>query len=236
MNAAIRWMTYAPRELPAVADGLTLWWCGLEAPADAARDLAAALSPAEAMRHRWIVGRVALRTVLGGVLGIEPAAVPIVRGVRGRPELQGGGTGLDFNVSHTDGFALIGVLQTPGRSQRLGVDVERRDRQVGVDRLSRRVLAPEEQHALADLPPDERRQRFLRYWTCKEAMSKATGDGLIAPFREIHVEPGALPRVVAGPRAYAPAAWSLHAAPVPSDHFATVALWNRSAETGEHRP
>ena len=59
-------------------------------------------------------------------------------------------------------------------------------------------------------------------------MSKATGDGLLAPFRDIDVDLTAAPRLVSGPAPYRPPAWTLIAAPVPEDHFATVALWDRA--------
>ena len=82
--------------------------------------------------------------MLGLALRIPPAAVPIARGRRGRPELAGTDIGLDFNVSHTGSVALIGVLRTSGRNARIGVDVERVDREVGSDRLARKFLTPAE--------------------------------------------------------------------------------------------
>jgi len=229
---------HAPRELAAVADDVSLWWCELDLPAAEIERRAATLSAAEraraarfgtdALRARWIAGRTSLRIVLGLALRTSPAAVPIARGPRGRPELAGSDSGLDFNVSHTGSVALIGLLRAAGRKTRIGVDVERAERAVGSDRLARKFLTPTEQATVAGLAPDDRRRRFLRYWTCKEAMSKATGDGLLAPFRHIDVDLSAAPRLVGGPAPYQPAAWTLVAAPVPADHFATVALWDRT--------
>jgi len=225
-----------PRELASGADDVSLWWCELDRAAAVAEDLAATLSPAEhvraarfgtdALRRRWIAGRASLRSVLGAVLRVPPAAVPIVRGRRGRPQLGDTSAGLDFNVSHTGGVALIGLRHTNGRDVRIGVDVERADRAVGSDRLARKFLTPGERATIEPLEPDARRRAFLRYWTCKEAMSKATGDGLIAPFRHLEVDLQAAPRLVAGPPPYRPAAWTLLAATVPAGHLATVALWD----------
>jgi 4'-phosphopantetheinyl transferase len=225
-----------PRELACIADDIALWWCDLEIPAAEIEIRAATLSPAEharaarfgtdVLRRRWIAGRTSLRSVLGLVLRMPPGEVPIARGRRGRPELRGTDADLDFNISHTGSVALIGVLRRAGRDVRIGVDVERAEREVGSDRLARKFLAPEERAAIAGLAPDARRRRFLEYWTCKEAMSKATGDGLIAPFRHIVVDLREAPRLVGGPAPYQPPAWTLYAAPVPADHFATVALWD----------
>jgi len=225
----------APRALPPVAAGVTLWWCGLERTAEDLAEVAALLSPAElaragrfgtaALRERWMAGRAALRTVLGRTLGIDPADVALRRGVRGRPELTGAAARVDFNVSHTRGVALVAIArELPGQA-RVGVDIEHRDREVGADRLARKFLTAAEQATLADLPPDLGRQRFLRYWTCKEAMSKATGDGLIAPFRQLDVELANPPRLRAGPSPYLPGDWSLHFADVPEEWLATVAIW-----------
>jgi len=225
-----------PRELASVADDVSLWWCELDvAPGTIAR-LTAMLSPAEharaarfgtvALRERWIAGRASLRRILGLVLHVPPAAVPIARGRRGRPELGDAGAGIDFNVSHTGHVALIGVRRTNGRNVRIGVDVEREDRVLGSERLARKFLTSGERETVEDREPDERRRAFLRFWTCKEAMSKATGDGLLAPFRHLEVDLRTAPRLVAGPAPYLPPDWTLLVAPVPDGHFATVALWN----------
>jgi 4'-phosphopantetheinyl transferase len=226
-----------PHELPRVVDGVSLWWCDLDLPVAEVERQAAMLSPAEharaahfgtdALRRRWIAGRTSLRRVLGAALRMAPGEVPIVRGPRGRPELRGLDETCDFNVSHTGNVALIGIRRNDGRDARIGVDVERASRQVGADRLARKFLTQAESDAIAALDPDDRRQRFLQYWTCKEAMSKATGDGLLAPFRNIEVALRDAPRLVGGPAPYQPAAWTLFSAPVPDGHFATVALWER---------
>ena len=161
---------------------------------------------------------------MGGVLGVAPSAVALVRGRRGRPELQD--ASLDFNVSHTCGMALIGIADALPAGMRIGVDVEHSLRQVNADGLSRKFLSAREQAELAPLPADERRRGFLRLWTCKEAMSKATGDALTAPFRRLDVSLDSGPALVAGPPPYTPADWALHAAVVPDGFLATVALWD----------
>ncbi|MET0682684.1 MAG: 4'-phosphopantetheinyl transferase superfamily protein [Casimicrobiaceae bacterium] len=231
-------MNTAPRELPPLASGVTLWWCELERTAEDLAGIAALLSPAElaraarfgttALRERWIAGRGALRVVLGRTLGIDAADVALRRGVRGRPELADDLARVDFNVSHTRGVALVAIARDLPRRTRVGVDIEHRDREVGADQLARKFLTPGEQATLADLPPALGRQRFLRYWTCKEAMSKATGDGLIAPFRQLDVDLANPPRLRAGPPPYLPGDWSLHFADVPAAWLATVAIWRAS--------
>lgn len=219
--------------LPAPAPGIALWWCSLDASAARLQTCATYLSGAERerasrfgtdrLRDRYVIGRGSLRAVLGRTLGIAPADAPIVRGDRGRPRLAGEGA-LDFNVSHTAGVALIGVAH----GVRIGVDIERRDRRINVEGIARKFMSNDERAELAMLGADGMRQQLLRLWTCKEAMSKATGDALSAPFAKLDVGLRGQPALRSGPSPYEPAHWSLHAAAVPPDFVATIAVWSRA--------
>ncbi len=223
--------TAAPRALASPAPGINLWVCGLTPTPDGLAHLAAVLAPGEQaraarfgtamLRDRYIAGRGTLRGLLGQQLAQAPERVDIRRGDRGRPYVHGA-TGLDFNVSHTGAFALIGMA-TGGR---IGVDVEHEDRTLNVAGVARKFMAPSEQAMLDALDPDPRRRALLRLWTCKEAMSKATGDALSAPFRHIAIalDNGSV-RVDAGPSPYTPDRWTLYALRAPGAHLATIALW-----------
>jgi 4'-phosphopantetheinyl transferase len=210
--------------------GTKLWSCTLEASAAEILAWSAVLSGGERaraarfgtpyLRDRYVVGRTALRTVLAATLGIAPHEVPIVRGVRGRPRLDDDSR-LDFNVSHTAGVAFIGMTD----AGRIGVDIERHDRTINATGIARKFLTETERAYLATLDADDARRAVLTFWTCKEAMSKATGDALSAPFARIDVDIRDGRRVRAGPDAYDPARWTLHATDIAPDHIATVALW-----------
>ena len=223
-----------PLPVPPGLSAVSLWWSDLACTSASLARVAPWLSAAEearaerfgtaALRERYVCGRATLRWTLGLRLGIDPKAVPIRRGPRGRPELDIAAPALDFNVSHTEGGAVIGIVETG--SHRIGVDVERTDRSVGVERLARKFLSPDEQCALARAEPEQQRALFLRYWTCKEAMSKATGDGLSAPFAQLNVDLASAPRLAAGPHPYTPEAWLLAGLDVRRGFLATVALWH----------
>jgi len=225
-----------PVPLPAVVPAVRLWWCSLErSDADYTR-LADALSNAEhvraarfgtdELRRRWKVGRGTLRLLLGRELGIAPEAVALRRGPRGRPELDDPSWRVDFNVSHTRGMALVAIGRGLPEATRIGVDIEHEERAVGADRLATKFLTPRERASIETLDVQARRRRFLRHWTCKEAMSKATGDGLAAPFRHLDVDLGAGPHLVTGPPPYNPAAWTLHVIDAPAGFLATMAIWH----------
>ncbi len=176
-----------------------------------------------ALRERYIMGRAALRLLLSNVLGTSPEDVAIARGERGRPELAGGRR-IDFNVSHTAAFAVYAIGTGLAPDLRVGIDVEHGARAFGLERLSRKLLTSAERDRLHALDPELQRGYFLRTWTCKEAMSKATGDGIAAPFGRIAVDPDDPPRVLAGPPPYEPARWQLHRVPAPDGHIVSVAL------------
>jgi len=221
-----------PRALPSPAAGVALWWCPLVADDETVRELANCLSAEERARvarfgkpifaRRYTIGRAALRFVLSARLGLPPQDVPIERDPRGRPRLAGG-TSLDFNVTHTRDHAMFGLVERPGT--RIGVDLEDAARKVNYSGLARRVCTPREREALAALDDDARQLAFLRLWTCKEAMSKATGDGIAAPFRRMDISLGTEPALAEGPAPYSPGQWTLHTANVPASFLGTVSLW-----------
>ena len=220
-----------PNAIASPAAGIALWWARLAATENELARLSSWLSPAEharaarfgrdSLRRRYIIGRALLRSLLGNALGVAPAAVPIVRGARGRPQLDNT-QGIDFNISHTQDMSLVGIAHGP----RIGVDIERADREVNADGLSRKFLSSEERGTLESLDVNARRSRFLRYWTCKEAMSKATGDGISAPFRSMEVELGDELELVRGAAPYEPEGWQLYAVDVPNGYIGTLAVWS----------
>jgi 4'-phosphopantetheinyl transferase len=235
MNSYTSQMTAnKPIALAAPDPAIALWFYSLEGDSAESRELERSLSPLEieranrfgtpALRARWIAGRATLRSLLGAALGIAPAAVPLRRGTRGRPELPAEHA-LDFNVSHTDDVALIGIAAGLPPRARIGVDIERENRVVNADGLARKFMTARERAAMAPLDEDARRRHFLRLWTCKEAMSKATGDALSAPFRDIDVALDDGPRLIAGPPPYLADCWRLVSAAVPAGLIATIAIW-----------
>jgi 4'-phosphopantetheinyl transferase len=225
-----------PVEIPAPAPGVALYLCGLARSAAEIREMAKTLSVAETaraarfgrsyLRDRYVAGRATLRLLLAAELGLAPAEVPIARGTRGRPHVPNAPR-LDFNVSHTRGVALIGIAHGP----RIGVDIEHADRVVNVEGVARKFMSAREQDALASLAPDDRRRALLRLWTCKEAMSKATGDALAAPFRRMDVVTDPSLQLKDGPAPYVPYCWQLHAIAVPGGYLATIALWHGASSS-----
>jgi 4'-phosphopantetheinyl transferase len=163
-------------------DEVHLWRVDLDQPDDVRRELVGLLEDDERARaarfarpllqDRFAVGRGALRWVLARYLGMDPAALPLAYGPYGKPMLMGAGD-LRFNLSHSEGQALLGVA----RGVEIGVDIEAvrplRDR----DAVARRTFTAGENRALEALPPALRDSGFFACWTRKEAVVKTTGIG-----------------------------------------------------------
>ena len=81
---------------------------------------------------------------------------------------------LQFSLSHTDGLVACAIAKDCD----IGIDVENIRHAVNVDALAPSVLSATELASLTRSPPDERGERFLSYWTLKEAYIKARGLGL----------------------------------------------------------
>ncbi len=111
--------------------------------------------------------------MLAAHVGVAPGALAFGREEKGRPFLRHDGAP-DFNLSDTHGGTLVALC----RRGRVGVDLERIDREPPVNRLSRRWFSEAEADALQLMDAEAARSAFLRLWTAKEASCKATGTGI----------------------------------------------------------
>ena len=130
--------------------------------------------PADAARY--LAAHALTRVVLGAALDRPPAALVFDRTCRcgeahGKPRLADRGPG--FSMSHAGAVVGVAVLDGP-----VGLDVEQ------VRPLS--DLAAMDEHVGAPADP----AGFFRTWTRKEALLKATGDGLALPMSAIVVDAG----------------------------------------------
>jgi 4'-phosphopantetheinyl transferase len=168
-------------------------------PGDRAERLRAHLSPDELERlarlertdvgARWLVSRAALREILAARLEVAPRDVLLRLDEHGRPRLDPAhGDGLDFNLSHSAGLALIATAL----GARVGVDVEQARPGRDPLRVADRYFSAAEVAAVRAFPSHDRPDAFLRYWTAKEALAKGLGLGLQAPRGELElaVQPG----------------------------------------------
>ncbi|HJU40154.1 MAG TPA: 4'-phosphopantetheinyl transferase superfamily protein [Tahibacter sp.] len=129
-------------------------------------------------RHRYLVTRALVRSVLARCVDRAPADLAFVVNDYGKPALAGASRGdLAFNVSHAGSLVALAV----SRGGALGVDVEHAAQPLSYDELADHHFAREEADALRALPAERRRQRFFEHWTLKESYIKARGMGLSLP-------------------------------------------------------
>lgn len=168
-----------------------VWWAS---PTDARTAHLALLSPIERERrdayrqetdrNRFTVGATLIRLLLAAHTGTDPAALPIDRTCdgcdrpHGRPRLPG--SGIEVSVSHAGDRVVVAC----GRVPALGVDVEPARVPDDARALLRSVASPDERAEPGDV---------LGYWTRKEAVLKATGDGLRVPMTDVTVTAPHLP-------------------------------------------
>ncbi|MGE3174528.1 MAG: 4'-phosphopantetheinyl transferase superfamily protein [Planctomycetota bacterium] len=124
--------------------------------------------------RRFAVSHGALRAILAGYVGADPAALEFTVGGRGKPALAGEGMP-HFNLSHSAQLALVAVSHAP-----VGVDVEKLRHLERLRDIARRQFSTAEIAAFEQLPEGEQLQAFYRCWTRKEAYVKALGLGLAA--------------------------------------------------------
>ena len=146
-------------------------------------------------RDRFVTACSLLRLALARCRNRDAADLPIVRTCpacgepHGKPRLDDG-SGLEVSLSHS-GERVV-VIVSSGAP--VGVDVEQlpqpRDgglRRNDAEDLAARVLSPIEHAAFQALSASDKRTAFLEYWTRKEAVLKATGDGLRVPLTRLAV-------------------------------------------------
>jgi 4'-phosphopantetheinyl transferase len=180
------WPSSAPDE------AVHLWQRPLQAPEIAVAACYDVLSGEEqerALRFRierprsdFILTRGTLRRLVGRYLDIPPKEVRFRYTEHGKPLLDGD-VSLHFNVSHSDGLALMAFV----KGREVGVDVEKVVPQTEVEKLAERFFSPRERSDLKSYSGDDLRAAFFRCWTRKEAYIKGKGEGLSLPLHQFDV-------------------------------------------------
>ncbi|WP_165243867.1 4'-phosphopantetheinyl transferase family protein [Paludisphaera soli] len=143
--------------------------------------------------RRFVRCRGALRTILGGLMGVPAPALRFRVGPGGKPTLPGpGGDGPPpwrFNVSHSGEMALIAV----SRASELGVDVEQTRPIQQAERIVQSYFTADEVAEFLRYDEEGRAAAFIRGWTRKEAVVKAQGVGLAGLATEFETLFGSAP-------------------------------------------
>lgn len=209
-----------PGAPPLAGNEIHVFAATLSWPADILKQFATILSPDETARankfkferhrNRFIAGRGALREILALYLNANPSELTFDYSPNGKPTLAGqfAKTGIHFNLAHSEELALIAVT----RIGIVGVDVERVRAVKEMDHLVARFFSPRESEAFQKVSEAEKPAAFFNLWTRKEALLKATGEGITRSLSLVEVSflPGQPAQLIAiaGDSAKA-AEWSL---------------------------
>ncbi len=216
------------------ADEVHVWLASLETGGERLRALEDVLSVEEkerACRFRFekdrrsfIATRGILKVLLGGYLNIAAGEVSLVNGPFGKPELSAKGRSkpVCFNVSHSRGLALLAFALDCD----VGVDIEFRRPDIGVDHIAGRFFSPGERLSLESLSPEMKERGFFACWARKEAFLKASGRGLSFGIDRVEVSTDPeLPASLLSVRGNREdvTQWSLRDLPVAPDYAAAIA-------------
>jgi len=212
-----------------------VWHWPLAVSALEVADLRKVLSPDELERseryrfdqHRneFILTRAVLRNVLALYTAQSAESLSFDYSAQGKPALKNGPADLRFNVSHTEGLAVLALV----RDREIGVDAEKIRPQPDAQKLAKRFFSPREQSFLEKLSGDELQRAFFRCWTHKEAYIKAKGEGLSIPLNafDVSLEEDHPPRLVGTrPDPTEAERWTLYDLSIGQGYAAALAVAN----------
>lgn len=181
------------------ADTIHLHVFPLDVDAGRIGELYAELAPDEKQRadrflretpgRRWIVGRAMLRRIVASHCGEGVRNIRFTLEPKGKPVLESAAASrqVHFNLSHSGGIAAVAVTGTAP----VGIDIEKVRAIDDHEDISKRFFSPDEQMRISALPSSQRPRAFFEYWTRKESMIKATGEGMSALSKATLDEPAA---------------------------------------------
>lgn len=171
-----------------------VWWAAPVGP-DAAPGLVTLLDGHERARldrfrrptdqARYLAAHALVRLVLAGLLGHPAARLTFDRTCRcgeqhGKPTLADP-PGPHFSLTHD--ADIVGVATHPGGP--VGLDVEQVREMTDLPGMARHVCSPAELARGLSAAPGAFSSSFFATWTRKEALLKATGDGISTPMATI---------------------------------------------------
>lgn len=165
-------------------------------------------------RQRFINGRRILRSLLACYLQTEPQALKFSYGSHGKPFLET--SNLQFNLAHSDNLALYAFTY----DRAIGIDIERIRPVSDSLAIAHRFFSTRETDSIRRSTNQSR--LFFRYWTCKEAFLKATGDGL-SQLSQLEISINQIARLEKLPNSRSTQDWRLEELELEDDFVGAIA-------------
>lgn len=175
-----------------------VWYASIDRTQAEIGEFERLLSPKETSRarrfrkvsdqERYLVQQGILRGLLSRYMGCEPRQVDIRSGTNGKPYVASpeNEASIQFSVSHSDDFAVYAL----GLIDSIGVDIEKIREFPDMLEIVEQHFTQREKHEVLCCPEDQRLILFYRFWTRKEAVLKAQGDGLLKALDSVDVAAG----------------------------------------------
>lgn len=194
MTDKLQWSSAKHMEL-ICSNEVHVWRVCIDSPTIQSESLVEILSADELARaarfrferdqKRFMAARGILRKILGGYLEEHPQKIRFDYTSYGKPMLatDSAPNALRFNLSHAGAFVLFAV--TYGNN--IGIDMERIRDDVPIAQIAQRFFSLGENRSLERMDENKRKEVFFQYWTRKEAVLKAMGEGLSFPMEQLDV-------------------------------------------------
>jgi 4'-phosphopantetheinyl transferase len=179
--------------IPSV-ESISVVWLNLDAPHSEVEELRTVLSVPEGQRvsqytsdtqrRRAIVRMARRRQILASVYDTDPNDIVFAFSERGKPSVvRDAGPQLSISSSHRGDVGVFAFV----RDRAIGVDVETISELPETVQFVDVVTSDFENSCVERLPQYEQAATMLRLWTRKEALLKATGQGIGAGMKHITV-------------------------------------------------
>ena len=124
-------------------------------------------------RTEYLLSHTLARVKIAKVLGMKPQDLPLVFENNAKPSTihdPRSTNNWHLSLSHTSSLVAVALAPFP-----VGVDVEPIGRTKHIDDVARKMFSPQEADDIVSLAGDEKKLRFTRYWTLREAFYKMAG-------------------------------------------------------------
>ena len=138
-----------------------------------------------AHRDRYIQIHAILRQILAYHSQLAVEDINLSYNPFGKPEFSDdlACSEIKFNLSHSGNQALVAV----SKEQKVGIDIERIDDNLEFMSIAQHSFTETECAQIISLPPQQQRDHFYRFWTCKESFIKAIGKGFNLPLKQFEI-------------------------------------------------
>jgi len=118
-------------------------------------------------KERYVVSKFCLRTLLSSFLNVPASEIDFIAHTHKKPTVKG----LEFNISHTGDYVLIAISPKP-----VGIDIEYLNHEFDFKSILDITFSKKEIDFIGDKNIDP--TNFYVMWTRKEALLKASGEGV----------------------------------------------------------